>query len=63
MRFQLRRPWGLWVAHETTWLGEQTKPQTPQLEVKMTKGGFCELNFLNGLAIAPAGCMPCSFKQ
>ena len=31
--------------------------------VKMTKGGFCELKFLNGLAIAPAGCMPCSFKQ
>ena len=27
------------------------------------KRWICELKFLNGLAIAPAGCMPCSFKH
>ena len=34
----MRLPWGLWVAHETTWLGEQPKPATPQLEIRYSDG-------------------------
>ena len=34
----MRLPWGLWVAHDTTWLGEQPKPATPQLGIRYSDG-------------------------
>ena len=38
IRSKMRLPWGLWVAHETTWLGEQPKPATPQLGIRYSDG-------------------------